>query len=143
MENFGYSMLWFWASYVVVTLLGMLHTVFNIFVLKMKPMDDKSLGEGYEKTKPYHPIYNIVLFTAGGYLYLQTLSAPSWVDALLTGIIWFVIAFVIDYIGWIKIKHPWSLTTKQFYVEYQPWITWVYIAIGISPVLAQAIRLMS
>ena len=49
MQNFGLSMLWFWASYIIVTIIGILHTVFNICVLHMKPMDDKSMGEGYEK----------------------------------------------------------------------------------------------
>lgn len=48
MQNFGLSMLFFWVCYILVTLVGVLHTVFNIYVLHMKPMDDKSMGEGYE-----------------------------------------------------------------------------------------------
>ena len=39
MQNFGMSMLWFWICYVLVTLVGILHTIFNIYVLHMKPMD--------------------------------------------------------------------------------------------------------
>ena len=27
-------------------------------------MDSESMGEGYEKTKPWHPLYNIILFDA-------------------------------------------------------------------------------
>ncbi len=41
MQNLGISMLWFWVSYIIVTVIGILHTVFNIYVLKMKPMDEK------------------------------------------------------------------------------------------------------
>ena len=48
MQNFGMSMLWFWVCYIIVTLVGMLHTIFNIYVLHMKPMDKESMGEGYE-----------------------------------------------------------------------------------------------
>ena len=48
MQNFGMSMLWFWASYFLVTIIGILHTIFNIYILHMKHMDDKSMGEGYE-----------------------------------------------------------------------------------------------
>jgi len=57
-------MLWFWACYIVVTVVGILHTIFNIKVLHMKSMaeDKKGMGEGYEKTKPWHPLYNIILF---------------------------------------------------------------------------------
>ena len=54
MKNFGMSMLWFWVAYAAVTILGIAHTVFNIYVLHMKPMDGTSMGEGYEKTKPWH-----------------------------------------------------------------------------------------
>ena len=52
MQNFGLSMLWFWICYAIVTCVGILHTIFNIYVLKMKPMDENGMGEGYEKTKP-------------------------------------------------------------------------------------------
>lgn len=49
MANFGMSMLVFWICYLLVTSVGIIHTVFNIYVLHMKPMDDKSMGEKYEK----------------------------------------------------------------------------------------------
>ena len=60
MQNFAMSMLWFWVCYVLVTLVGVLHTVFNIRVLHMRPMDENSMVEGYESTKPRHPLYNII-----------------------------------------------------------------------------------
>ena len=55
MQDFGFSMLWFWIAYIIVTLIGIFLTIFNIYVLHMKPMDKESMGEGYEKTKPWHP----------------------------------------------------------------------------------------
>ena len=47
-------MLCFWICYVVVTCVGILHTVFNIYVLKMKPMDENGMGEckRQEKSRP-------------------------------------------------------------------------------------------
>lgn len=71
MQNFGMSMLWFWICYFLVTLVGILHTVFNIYVLHTKPMDAHSMGDGYEKNKPWHPLYHIILFSLFGYLYLN------------------------------------------------------------------------
>ena len=136
MHNFGYSMLWFWISYIVVTLVGILHTIFNIYVLHMKPADDKSMGEGYEKTKPFHPIYNITIFPVFAYMYLNTLSAPTVTDAFITGIIWAGITIVFDIFGWVIIKHPWSLSFRGFYIDYQPWISLIYIAIFVSPLIA-------
>ena len=37
------------------------------------------------------------------------------------GAFWAVITIVVDLIGWVLIKHPWSMTFKQMYVDYQPW----------------------
>ena len=135
MRDFGRSMLWFWVAYFVVTVTGILHTIFNIYVLHMKPMDKESMGEGYEKTKPCHPLYNIVFFTLFGFLYLKGLGDPTLIEAFITGAIWVFICIVFDVFGWVIIKHPWHLTFKQFYVEYQPWITLIYVAIFLGPVL--------
>lgn len=135
MENFGMSMLWFWSSYCIVTVVGIIHTVFNIYVLKMKPMDKNGMGEGYEKTKPWHPLYNIILFTLFGRLYIQGLAVPSLGEAAITGAIWAAICIVFDVFGWVLIKHPWSLSFKEFYIDYQPWISLIYLAIFLGPVL--------
>ena len=53
-----------WLAYIVVTFIfGVGHTVFNIVVLKMSSMaDGPGMGEGYEATKPWHPLYNILIF---------------------------------------------------------------------------------
>ena len=136
MQNFGMSMLWFWISYVIVTLIGVGHTIFNILVLHMKAMKDgPGMGEGYEKTKPWHPLYNIILFSLFGYLYMHGLAVPTMVEAVITGAIWTGICIVFDLFGWVIIKHPWSLSFKEFYVDYQPWITLIYIAIFLGPIV--------
>ena len=135
MKNFGMSMLWFWVAYAAVTILGIAHTVFNIYVLHMKPMDGTSMGEGYEKTKPWHPLYNIILFGLFGWLYMRGVTDPSLYDALITGAIWAGICIVFDVFGWVIIKHPWSLSFKEFYIDYQPWISLIYVAIFIGPVI--------
>ena len=134
MQNFGLSMLCFWVCYIVVTLVGIMHTIFNIYVLKMKPMDDTSMGEGYERTKPWHPLYNIVLFSLSGWLYMEGIATPSIKEALITGLIWAGICIVFDVFGWVLIRHPWSLSFKGFYVDYQPWITLIYFAIFLGPI---------
>ena len=142
MSNFGLSMLWFWVAYIIVTLIGVLHTIFNIYVLHMRPMDKDSMGEGYEKTKPWHPLYNIVIFTLFGFIYMNGITNPTIYEAVITGAIWVVICIVFDVFGWVIIKHPWSLTFKQFYVEYQPWITLIYIAIFVGPIFGYLLTLI-
>ncbi|MBR6079798.1 MAG: hypothetical protein IKP60_06560 [Treponema sp.] len=102
----------------------------------MKSMKESpGMGEGYEKTKPWHPLYNIIFFTLFGFLYMKGLANPSWAEAVITGAIWSGICIVVDLVGWVLIKHPWRLTFKEFYVDYQPWITLIYIAIFLGPVI--------
>lgn len=136
-KDIGMSLLWYWIGYVAVTAVGIGHTIFNILVLHMKSMaEGPGLGQGYEMTKPWHPLYNIILFTLFGLLYLRKVKEPTYKKALLTGALWSGISILIDLFGWVLIKHPWSLTFKQFYVEYQPWITLVYLAMLVAPVVS-------
>ena len=134
--NWGMLFLWLFVAYVIVTWIGIGHTIFNIKVLHMKSMkESEGLGEGYEKTKPWHPLYNIIIFPIFGWIYMSGLTEPSMTIALISGLIWAVASILIDLIGWVLIPHPLRLTFKQFYVEYQPWITLIYIAIFLGPVV--------
>lgn len=135
MQDFGYSILMFWIAYAIVTLIGIGHTVFNIYVLHMKPMNEHSMGEGYERTKPWHPLYNIVIFSIFGYIYLLHINMPDIKEACVTGAIWCGICVVFDVFGWVLIKHPWSLSFKGFYVDYQPWISLIYLMIFLGPIV--------
>jgi len=46
---------------------------------------------------------------------------------------WLTGAILVDFIGFVMIKHPYSLTAFEFYVVYQPWISLIYISIFLSP----------
>lgn len=134
--NVGMLFLWLLVGYVVVTWVGIGHTVFNIKVLHMQSMkESEGLGEGYEKTKPWHPLYNIIIFPIFGWLYMSGLDQVSLGAALVAGVIWAAASMLIDLFGWVLIPHPLKLTFKQFYVEYQPWITMIYVAIFLGPVI--------
>ena len=140
MANFGLSMLWYWIAYFIVTDIGVLHTIFNIKVLKMKSMkDSKGMGEGYEKTKPWHPLYNLIVFPIFSYLFFNGLEVLTLSNVIATSITWGTITVVFDVFGWVLIKHPWSLSFKEFYIDYQPWITLIYITIYASPFIAYGI----
>lgn len=137
MENVLFILLWYVVAYAIVTAIGVLHTVFNITVLHMKSMkESEGMGEGYERTKPWHTLYNIVVFPAFAYIYFSGLASVTWEVVALTSLVWGTISIILDLFGWVIIKHPWSLTFKQFYVEYQPWITLIYITIYSSPFIA-------
>lgn len=64
---------------------------------------------------------------------MNGLAEPTITEALITGAIWAGICIVFDVFGWVLVKHPWSLSFKEFYVDYQPWITLIYLAIFAGP----------
>ncbi len=66
---------------------------------------------------------------------MNSLSNPTINEAIITGTIWVVICIVVDVFGWVIIKHAWSLSFKEFYIDYQPWITLIYIAIFLGPII--------
>ena len=132
-----------WLAYIVVTFIfGVGHTVFNIVVLKMSSMaDGPGMGEGYEATKPWHPLYNILISPIAAYMYLFTLPVVTLYEVVLTSLLWGTLTIIVDVVGWVIIKHPWSLTFKEFYIDYQLWITLIYLAIYISPFLAYLVMM--
>ncbi len=139
--NFGLFMLWYWSAYIIVTLVGIGHTIFNWKVLKMEITVEKVTSMydivPYAKTVPFHPLYNIIIWPIFSYLYLlQVDTVNVWREAFILGASWTLITIIFDLFGWVIIKHPWRMTFKEMYVDYQPWITFIYISIFVSPFIA-------
>lgn len=135
------SMLWFWTAYVVVTAVGVGHTVFN---WKILGMTDEGVTvtsvydiSSYRVTLPWHPLYNILLFPPAAIAYFAIVRPDDvWAHAWTLAVTWAVVAIVVDVIGWVLIRHPWSMTWHGMYVAYQPWLTLIYAAIFAAPLLA-------
>lgn len=136
--DFGMSILWYSIVYVVVTLVGILHTCFNGYVLKMdkdntKPIKSMYDIKSYAATVKYHALYNIILWPIAAYYYLIKVQPDNlWLEALIIGLSWMLLTIIVDLIGWVLIRHPWAMTWKEMYVDYQPHITLIYVAILVS-----------
>jgi hypothetical protein len=55
-------------------------------------------------------------------------------EAIWLGTFWAIVTIVVDLVGWVLVPHPWAMTFKEFYVDYQPWITFIYLIIFVSPI---------
>jgi len=138
--NWKISMLWFWTSYFVVTLVGVGHTCFNWLVLKMEIDPNKPVKTMYDilpyaATVPFHPLYNIILWPLFAFIYFRMAKQGNglWKAAFHLGLSWSIITIVFDVFAWVIIRHPWAMTWKEMYLDYQPWITLIYLSIFISP----------
>jgi hypothetical protein len=139
--NIGSFILYYWCAYVIVTLIGIGHTLFNWKVLKMENRVEKITTmydvTAYAKTVPFHALYNLIIWPIFSYLYLtQIHPANVWGSAFLLGAAWTIITIIFDLFGWVIVRHPWRMTFKEMYVDYQPWITLIYLSIFVSPLIA-------
>jgi putative Mn2+ efflux pump MntP len=133
--------LYFFYSYWLTTLLGILLTVlFSVIFDLPSPQEmgvSASQAPSYLMTIPYHPLLNLAVWPLFAWLYWRGLPAGinRKSEMLNLGILWTVITIIIDLIGWVLIHHPWAMTFKEFYIDYQPWITLIYLIIFASPVM--------
>lgn len=140
----GLSILYLFISYIVVTVVGMVHTIWNGKSGKYPSAKDVgkpiTQAPAYKATEPFHPIYNLVVFPIAGYIELHYVTSDHLAWAWKTALLWTVISIIVDWLGWVVSPHPFRVTYKEFYVDYQPWITIIYAVIFISPFLALVLR---
>lgn len=124
-------------AYTAVTVLGVGHTIFNAFVLNMSAPDTINTVydfPAYAATVPFHPVYNLILWPLFARLYFKAARPENAMKAALPlGILWCLASIAIDTLGWVLIPHPFAMTWKEFFVDYQPWITLIYLTIFASP----------
>lgn len=88
------------------------------------------------KSLPYTPFYYLIIWIMCSVFYLQNqMIIPSVFDGLILGVSWWFAVVVIEMLGWVVIKHKYSFSFKQVYVQSQPWISLNYYAILISPII--------
>lgn len=136
-DHFGWVILWLVVAYSVVTLVGLIHVIILSRVFGVPGYKEAGVpfmkSPAYVKTKPYQPIYNIILFPIFIWICLQGFGTANTVHALYQiAITWTIVSIMIDFISWIVIPHPFRFTLKEFYIDYQPWISLIYLSIFVS-----------
>jgi hypothetical protein len=131
----------FGAAYVIVTVLAA--TITGIYAgvrhtaaadrLATSPVEKPSFAD----TVPYHVLVMLVVWPVFAWLYFRTarrVGRRAQVrETALLSVSWTVAAMIVDFVGFVLIKNAWSLTPHQFYVDYQPWISLIYLSILASP----------
>ena len=88
-------------------------------------------------TVPYHVLVMLIIWPIFAHLYFRKSPkrnpAQQKQETFRLGLLWLALAMIVDYVSFVLIKTPFSLTFYQFYVDYQPWISLIYLAIFLSP----------
>lgn len=141
------SLLYFMIGYLIVTGIASLHFLLNWKVRGQEGFD-ATLGikalkvnatqlEAFKTTKPFHPVYNLLIFPFISVWMIKNLSIMlSFTEAVGISVLWIIYSLVLDSLFWIILPHPWRLTAKELFITDQPWIALAYVSIFISPIAA-------
>lgn len=132
-------------AYWVVTILVILFIVALNAVVHFPSAEEMGVpvtqAPGYLATIPYHPLFNLPWIWFA-WLYLRPFAPVERMgEAWRLGIFWTVVCVVKDYVLWVAVDWAWRMTPYEMYVQYQPYLTLIYLVILLAPVAAA--RLMA
>ena len=132
----------FLAAYLIVTLLAIALSMAVEIAMHDPSTSDMVHSPSYLFAEKFFPIINLLVWTAFSWVYFKLRrNAPVLLrEALVLGAFWLILAMLVDYVGFVLIKNPISLSAYDFYIGQFPWIYLIYVAILISPILYAALR---
>jgi hypothetical protein len=126
-------------AYVAVTILGIALSLACSAILHAPDTVEPMQNAGYLLSERFFPGMNLLVWMSCAWIYFRSRPQVSREEAWRLGIFWLAIALVVDFVGFVLIKNPISLSPHDFYIGQFPWIYLIYVAILISPVSYVAI----
>lgn len=138
------ALFYFCAAYGVVTILATATTVLYGFVYHSLQPEELGVGllkaPAFTATVPYHVLIMLLVWPLFAWAYLRKRLSRDRDrevrETLRLSFFWLAAAMIVDFVCFVLIKHPWSLTPYEFYIEYEPWISLIYISIFLSPLIS-------
>jgi len=137
--NYRRASVTFILAYILVTILGIALSV-SIAVVGHTPQTSEPLeNPAYLLSERFLPLLNLVVWMAFAWMYfrkranLADNAGFSTRVAFRLGGFWLLAAVVVDYVGFVLIKNPISLSPHDFYIGQFPWIYLIYVAILFAP----------
>ena len=122
-------------AYVGITIVATAAAILVDALLKTPSAASNVQDLGFQLTLPYEPLMNLAIWMACAGLYFgKRIQQPNlYKEALALGVLWLVIALPVDFICFVIIPNPISLSARDFYVGQFPWIYLTYLAVLLSP----------
>lgn len=138
--NLPRAIVLFFAAYIIVTILAAATTelcgYFGHFPPTV-PGASPVLAPVFLATVPYHVLIMLIIWPIFAAIYFKRARSKNRneerSETLNLAFLWLALAIIVDFVGFVLINHPYSLTAHAFYIDYQPWISLIYIAIFLSP----------
>lgn len=139
--NLMMAFVWFLIGFTLINCVKFLQLSRTLQKLKTKPENANAQQAALvqlanKKTLPYLPVYYLIIWIlCSSFFITGDAQTINFSDALKTGILWLALSFLFELMSWTLLKHPYRLSGKAMYKDSQPWISIMYYAILISPVL--------
>ena len=129
---------WFVVGYVAINILAVGLSLTLESLMHVKNPASPTENPAYVLAEKFIPLINLAVWTAAGGLYFrkQTASAASSREAWMLGAAWLVASVIVDFVGFVVIRNPLSLTPREFYVGQFPWIYLIYLTVLVGPICA-------
>jgi len=137
------ALIYFFVAYSVVTVLATATSVLYGVIYRMPTTEGPGVSllkdPSFTATVPYHVLIMLLVWPVFAWLYFrkrqQETPGKEVRETLNLSFFWLIAAMIVDLVCFVLIKHPLSLTPHEFYVEYQPWISLIYVSIFLSPLI--------
>jgi hypothetical protein len=138
----GRAAAWFVVAYVAITILA---TGFSLALESLMHVGNTTApldNPAYLLAEKFFPLMNLLVWTACGWFYFRghQRGTGSTREAGILGALWLIAAVIVDFVGFVLIKNPLSLTPREFYVGQFPWIYLIYVAVAIGPACSLFLR---
>jgi hypothetical protein len=125
----------FLLAYFAITVVA---TGFSLLVgalLGASPVTEPLQDPGYILSEKFLPLLNLIVWTPFSLLYFKKRTNRPGLrkEALALGAFWLAMALPVDFLGFVVIQSPLSLSAHDFYIGQFPWIYLIYLAVFMSP----------
>ena len=138
--NFIRALALFFGAYIIVTILAVATTECYDLIVNPPPAApgvSPVKAPVFLATVPFHVLIMLIIWPLFAAIYFKNARAKNLneerSETLSLAFLWLVLAITVDFVGFVWIKSPFSLSEHAFYVDYQPWISLIYLAIFLSP----------
>jgi hypothetical protein len=126
-----------------VTILAIALSVSIGMVGHLPPTAEPLQNQAYLLSERFYPLLNLLVWGLFAWVYFRERTTADRLalrgEAFVLGAFWMVTAIVVDYVGFVLIKNPISLTPHDFYIGQAPWIYLIYVGIFFAPLCETAL----
>ena len=133
--NYRRAITTFIVAYLAITILGTTLAVMIGVIGHMPSTTEPLQNAAYVLSEKFLPLLNLLVWMTLSWVYFKSPTNTSDLrkESLALGAFWLLIALPLDFIGFVIIKSPLSLSPHDFYIGQFPWIYLIYIVVFVSP----------